>query len=80
MVPSNAWLKSWDYKLPILILIISLLTAAVSNANVFTNKISEKPRPSTNIEIMLIDTSRSVDKDVVSRGLVSLREKVAKVY
>jgi hypothetical protein len=80
VLPSNAWLKSWVYKLPILILIISLQTAAVSNANVFTNKISEKPRPSTNIEIMLIDTSRSVDKDVVSRGLVSLREKVAKVY
>lgn len=62
------------------ILLMSTHSLSISNANIFSNKVEAYPKSSPNIEIMLIDTSRSVDKTVVIQGLRSVRSKISDVY
>jgi hypothetical protein len=80
VVSNNAWLKSWVYKLPILILIISLQTAAVSHASFLSNSIDRKPVLSKNLSFFLIDLSGSIDYEVLVRGVQNLRQNLAYVY
>jgi len=61
-------------------LLISTNSLSSSSANIFSNKVEANPKTSQNIEIMLIDLSRSVDKDVVIEGLKSVRSKISNVY
>ena len=77
---SKTQLKSWVSRLSIFVFLFSLQVNTPLNANVWSNKISEKPNISKKIEITLIDTSRSVDKDVVLQGLTSVRQKIANIY
>jgi hypothetical protein len=80
MFIGKAWLRNWILRLLIIAFMFSLQVNTPSNANFLSNKIEEKPNLSKNIEITLIDTSRSVDKDVILQGLTSVREKIANVY
>ena len=63
-----------------LALLLSTNSLSISSANIFSNKIEANPKTSRKIEIMLIDLSRSVDKDVVIEGLKSVRSKISNVY
>jgi hypothetical protein len=61
-------------------LLISTNSLSSSSANIFSNDVEANPKTSQNIEIMLIDLSRSVDKDIVIEGLKSVRSKISNVY
>ena len=62
------------------VLILSASSLSISSANIFSNKVEANPEISKNIQIMLIDLSRSVDKDVVIEGLKSVRGNISDVY
>ncbi len=61
-------------------LILGASSLSISSANIFSNKVEANPEISRNIEIMLIDLSRSVDKNVVIEGLKSVRSNISDVY
>jgi hypothetical protein len=63
-----------------LALLMGTNSLSISSANIFSNDVEANPKASQNIEIMLIDLSRSVDKDVVIEGLKSVRSKISNVY
>lgn len=80
MLTGKAWLNNRVLRLSIIVSLFSLQVNTPLNANLLSNKIAAKPNLSKNIEITLIDTSRSVDKEVVLQGLASVRQKIANVY
>ena len=61
-------------------LLLSVSVPDISSANVLANKVEAAPNLSNTLQITLIDLSRSVDKEVVVEGLMSIRKQIGNVY
>jgi len=53
---------------------------ATSSSNILSNDVHSSPKRSKQIEIYLVDLSRSVEETTVLEGLKSIRQKIADVY
>lgn len=64
----------------IISILFSLTSATNSSSNILSNNVDSTPKKSKQIEIYLLDLSRSVEETTVLEGLKSIREKIANVY